>query len=157
MSIVKVKVKKTHPNAELPSKVHSTDYCYDLKAVKREEIAPDTYRYSLGLCLQVDDNMYNYLDFQNRKACFKIYPRSSAWKKGMVLANSVGIVDIGYTGEVTAVFHHINKAMPIYGVGEFVCQMAFSIDCELDFVEVDELKQYERGNGREGSTDSKRV
>lgn len=40
---------------------------------------------------------------------FKIFPRSSMWKKEVLLANSTGIIDSGYRGFLFAPFYNIRK------------------------------------------------
>ena len=52
---MKVRVKKLHPNAVLPYKQegHNNDFCYDCVAVSCEEIAPNIYKYGLGLAFEM--------------------------------------------------------------------------------------------------------
>ena len=40
---------------------------------------------------------------------YYLYPRSSIVKTGLRLANSVGIIDAGYRGEIIAVVDNIDK------------------------------------------------
>ena len=47
---------------------------------------------------------------------FCLYPRSSIWKNGVTLANSVGIIDSGYRGEIMGAFkNHREKNVVKYG------------------------------------------
>ena len=45
---------------EVPFKSHDDDFCYDCVATSCEEVAPNVYRYGLGIALQIDlDNDFN--------------------------------------------------------------------------------------------------
>ncbi len=84
---------------------------------------------------------------------FSVRPRSSVWKTGMVLSNCIGTIDEGYTGEISAVFYHVMPNMERYHVGDRVAQLHFDrTDKYLDFREVDELDETERGDDGYGST-----
>lgn len=49
------------------------------------------------------------------KTSYYMYPRSSIHKTPLLLANSVGIIDAGYTGEIKApLLNHNNDYTPIY-------------------------------------------
>lgn len=143
-----VKIKKLNPNARIPEKAHPDDFCYDVWATSEEEIAPNIWKYGIGLAFQIlnedDVPFYNVsLDFR---------PRSSIWKTGMVLANSTGTVDAGYRNEVSLIFYHLFPDMPRYKVGDKIGQMKLGSAEELGFIEVDELNGTERGLGGFGST-----
>ena len=155
---MKVKFKKLRENAKLPTKVHDDDFCYDVYACDCEEVAPNVYKYPLGFSLQIDnDERIDLLDYVKR-TCYRsilsidFRPRSSVWKTGMVLCNSCGTVDRGYTGEVCAFFYHVMPDMPKYEPGERVAQMKIGFTVPIEFVEVEELDDTERGDGGFGST-----
>jgi len=78
--------------------------------------------------------------------------RSSIWKTGMLLANSIATVDEGYTGEIMAVFYHVMPNMPRYKVGDKILQIHLNVTEPIHFIEVDELTATERGDGGFGST-----
>ena len=56
---MKVKFLKLHPDAEIPKKKYYKDFCYDVKAVREEEIAPNVWKYYLGFALQAENHVYN--------------------------------------------------------------------------------------------------
>lgn len=143
-----VKFKKTHPDAKLPTKAHDSDFCYDCYAVSREEVAPGVYKYGLGIALQIERNS----QLGDVTDGFSLRPRSSVWKTGMVLSNSIATIDAGYNGEISAVFYHINKDLPIYEVGDRVVQLHLDSTLDIDFIEVDKLDDTDRGDGAYGST-----
>lgn len=144
-----VKVKKTNEKAVLPAKTYEKDFCYDCVATSCEQIAPNVYKYGLGLAFEIDtedcfdDGVIFSLDFR---------PRSSIWKTGMILSNCIGTIDELFRGEVSAVFYHIMPNMPKYEVGDRIGQIKLGATEKLEFIEVDELDETERGNGSYGST-----
>lgn len=145
--MVKVKIKKLHQNAVVPFRDYDDDYCYDCVATSEEEVAPNVWKYGLGFALQIDEKKS---DAVNR--CFTVRPRSSVWKTGMILSNSIGTIDDGYIGELSAVFYHVMPNMPRYRVGDKVCQLHFDSDQAIKFIESDELNDTERGDGGYGHT-----
>ena len=155
---MKVKFKKLRENAKLPTKVHEEDFCYDVYACDCEEVAPNVYKYPLGFALQIDgDENIDLLDYVKR-TCYRsilsidFRPRSSIYKTGMVLCNSVGTGDRPYTGEYCAIFYHVMPNMPKYESGDRVVQMKIGFTVPIEFVEVEELDDTERGDGGFGST-----
>ena len=148
---MKVKVKKLNPNAVLPHKAHKSDFCYDVVATSCEEIAPNVYRYGTGLAMQIERDI---MEKDSEAVNFSITarPRSSVWKTGMVLSNSEGTIDEGYTGEIMAVFYHVMPNMPKYNVGDKIFQIYIDVTTPMQFVEVDELSDTDRGTGGYGST-----
>lgn len=148
--IMKVKVKKLNENAVIPFKTYEKDFCYDVVAVSEEEIAPNVWKYGIGLAFQIDrDSLFahRYLNLS-----IDLRPRSSVWKTGMVLSNCEGTIDELYTGEVSAVFYHVFPNMERYKVGQRIGQIKIGITTPIEFVVVDELSETERNSGSYGST-----
>jgi dUTP pyrophosphatase len=148
---MEVKIKKTHKDAVIPYKTHGEDFCYDCVAVSEEEVAPNVWKYGLGLAFQIErpEHMQQLVDI-----IFSIdaRPRSSVWKTGMILSNCEGTIDELYRGEVSAVFYHVMPNMPRYKVGDRICQIKLGWTERLEFCEVDELDDTVRGDGGYGST-----
>ena len=163
---MKVKFKKLRENAKLPTKAHDDDFCYDVYACDCEEVAPNVYKYPLGFALQIDEMERVVLPRNPFIGIFPMFsndhdtilsidfrPRSSVWKTGMVLCNSCGTVDRGYTGEVCAFFYHVMPDMPKYEPGDRVAQMKIGFTLPIQFEEVDDFGYTtERGDKGFGST-----
>jgi dUTP pyrophosphatase len=174
---MEIKIKKTHPDAVIPYKAHPSDFCYDCVAISEEEVAPNVWKYGLGLAFQIerghtpvsvgqivlaDPDRENFIkklfsmktDLASNKVCLSIdaRPRSSIWKTGMVLSNCEGTIDEDYRGEVSAVFYHLIPDMPRYKVGDRVCQIKLGFTLPMEFNEVDKLDDTVRGDGGYGST-----
>lgn len=163
---MKVKIKKLHPDAKLPFKKYIEDFCYDLYAVSCEEIAPNVWKYGLGLAFEIDRMGYNY-HVERRKQLLKnissiqneefllsldFRPRSSVYKTGMVLSNCTGTIDELYRGEVSAIFYHVMPNMPKYEIGDRVIQCKLGFTLPIEWEEVEELSDTERGIGGYGHT-----
>lgn len=146
---MKVKIKKVNEDAVIPYKTHEEDFCYDCVAVSEEEVAPNVWKYGLGLAFQIDrqEPLPELLLFS-----IDARPRSSIWKTGMILSNCEGTIDELYRGEVSAVFYHVMPNMPRYKVGDRVCQIKLGWTEKLSFEVVDELDDTARGDGGYGST-----
>lgn len=172
---MRVKIKKLHENAVVPFKTYDSDFCYDLVAVSEEEIAPNVWKYGFGIAFQIerDDeiiekpiydvdacgNCYGTIGGKNIEfykspinLSIDIRPRSSIYKTGMILSNSEGTVDENYTNEVSAIFYHVMPNMPRYKVGDKIAQMKIGFTFPIEFEEVDELEERDRGMNGYGST-----
>lgn len=103
----------------------------------------------------------------------KLYPRSSVSNRGMMLANSVGIIDSDYRGEVAARFYPNPSSMMamnpsithsdvikycenVFRKGEACAQVRIEKNEQVSFIETEEaLTKTKRGEGGFGSTDKK--
>ena len=147
---MKVKVKKLNENAVIPFKTYEKDFCYDVVAVSEEEVAPNVWKYGIGLAFQIDrDSLFGH---RYINLSIDLRPRSSVWKTGMVFSNCEGTIDELYTGEVYAVFYHVFPNMERYKVGQRIGQIKIGITTPIEFVVVDELSETERNDGGYGST-----
>ena len=136
--------------SQFPFKKYDEDFCYDVVATSCMEIAPNIYKYGIGLAFQIE--RVGGLAVAPMKLSIDLRPRSSVWKTGMVLSNCTGTIDETYTGEVSAIFYHLFPDMPIYKVGERIGQIKIGLTYPIKFVEVDELDGTMRGAGCFGST-----
>ena len=162
---MKVRFKKLHPDAVVPFKKYPEDFCYDVVATSEQEIAPNVWKYGIGLAFEIEGKPEDLVvenEFgkellriqQDRKVnvSLDLRPRSSIYKTGMVLSNSVGTVDDLYRGEVSAIFYHVFTDMPRYRVGDRIGQIKLGFTLPIEFEEVDELGRTLRGDGGYGST-----
>lgn len=82
-----------------------------------------------------------------------IYPRSSTGvKRNLMLANTVGVIDSDYRGEIKVFFYNYGKESQIIRNNDRLAQMIIQ-PYEKVFVErVDSLTDSDRGEGGFGST-----
>ena len=157
-------LKASKEKSIFPFKEHDSDFCYDVVATSREEVAPNVYKYGIGLAFQIERGFEETefllndssidMDFTESPIRLSIdfRPRSSVWKSGMVLANCQGTIDEDYCGEVAAIFYDLLPDMPNYEVGDKIGQIKIGATFPIEFVEVDSLDSTERGDGGFGST-----
>ena len=82
-----------------------------------------------------------------------IYPRSSTGvKRHLMLANSTGIIDSDYRGEIKLFFCGFGNEKQTIKSGERLAQMVIQPYEKVEVKKVDELCESERGEGGIGST-----
>lgn len=93
-------------------------------------------------------------DNDGRNVCYYLYPRSSITKTPLRLANSVGIIDAGYRGNIMAVVDNISDEPYHIQKGRRLFQICGRFLEPINLALVDTLSDSERGNGGFGSTGS---
>ena len=83
-----------------------------------------------------------------------VIPRSgNAINKGLSLVNTPGLIDSNYRGELKAIVINLDPKTPIeIRKGDRIAQLIIIKAEEVDFTEVDELSETERGSGGFGSS-----
>ncbi len=82
-----------------------------------------------------------------------IYARSGlACKKGITLANSVGVIDSDYRGEIKCALINLGKEDFVINFGDRIAQLVIAPVCIADINVVDNLDSTIRGTGGFGST-----
>ena len=143
LNVLKIKAKKVHPNAVLPTYAKQGDAAMDLYASEVLKDEWGNYVYLTGIALEIPPGFVGLL-----------FPRSSVSKTCLSLANSVGVVDSGYRGEIMLKFRHIGEANPFYRTGDRVGQLMIMPYPQVELIEVEELSNTDRGEGGFGSTGS---
>jgi len=120
------------------------DSGYDVFCMDDIIVPPrSTVKVSLGIAVAPDQKHGYYL-----------YPRSSISKTQLRLANSVGIIDAGYRGEICAMVDNITDTEAQITKGQRLFQLC-APDLKPIIIEfVDNLDDTERGTGGFGSTGS---
>lgn len=136
-----VKIKKIDPDAVIPKYAKPGDAGMDLVCTE-VDLRADQGKivYHTGLAMEIPPGHVGLL-----------FPRSSVHKKSLSLANSVGVIDSGYRGEIKLIFKIQNDG-EIYTLGDRIGQIMIMPYPEVNFVETEELGQTDRGAGGFGST-----
>ncbi|NLO72204.1 MAG: dUTP diphosphatase [Porphyromonadaceae bacterium] len=83
----------------------------------------------------------------------QIRPRSGlALKKGVTVLNTPGTIDADYRGEIGVILVNLSNEPFVVNDGERICQMIIAKHETAAWIQVDELKQSERGEGGFGHT-----
>ncbi len=144
----KLKIKKVNEKAKIPMYGSVEAAGFDLYGVNEEDVtikAHETVLIKTGLSMEIPTGYAGL-----------IFARSGlATKKGLAPANCVGVVDADYRGEVMVALHnHTNEDKTIEAF-ERIAQMIIMPYLKVDFEEVEELTDTERGQNGFGSTGKK--
>ena len=155
----------------MPKRAHPSDTGWDLKLIGVEKIEGDVVFFKTGLTLQPPEGHY-----------FEVVPRSSISKLPVEMANSIGIIDEHYRGEVLVpvrVTHgdmgtepknvsFPNGIVKMFGARPttmssvadlilqkkpYLFQLILRKRLDCDFIQTESLSQTDRGTGGFGSTD----
>lgn len=139
---MKVRIKKTIDSAVLPSKAYADDAGWDLTAAwVSEDRKRGIVEYGTGLAFEIPRGHVGLL-----------FPRSSIYKHQISLSNCVGVIDSGYRGEVSFKFRIEQPHISRYTVGDRIGQLIIMPYPEIEFEEVEDLSETERGTGGYGSS-----
>ncbi len=141
-----VKIKKLHEEAVIPKYAHEGDAGADLVSVEEMYIpAGMTKMISTGIALELAP----FWEAQIR-------PRSGlAAKNGLTVLNTPGTIDCQYRGEIKVLLHNTSDEEFVVEKGMRIAQMVITELPKVEFEEVDELSETERGEGGFGSTGTK--
>ena len=128
--------------AHKPSKARPSDVGYDITIIKEfKTLTSNTKLYDTGIKVIPAAGYYT-----------ELVPRSSLSKSGYMLANSVGIIDASYTGNILVALTKIDPKIPDLTLPFKCCQLIFR---EQTFVSLEEIQtKYDttRNEGGFGST-----
>ena len=140
---VPVRIKRLDPTVELPSYAYAGDAGLDLRAAESVTIRPLERRLvSTGLAVAIPDG---YAGF--------VQPRSGmALRLGLSMANTPGLIDAHYRGELKVVAVNLDPTEPIeISRGDRIAQLVIQQVPVVELVEVDDLDETDRGAGGFGS------
>ena len=138
-----IPVKLLHPLARVPKRAHSGDAGVDLCAVEDAELpAGGRCDVGTGLALAIPEG---YAGF--------VQPRSGlAFRHGIMVVNSPGLIDAGYRGEVRVVLLNSGREPFRVSIGDRIAQLVIQKVEEARFSAADELPETSRGEGGFGSS-----
>ena len=134
----------TSRGAVLPSKARASDSGYDLTIINRvKDIGHQTTLYDTGVRVLPPRGYY-----------FDVVPRSSLSKTGHMLANSVGVIDASYSGNILIAVTKVDASMPDLVLPFCGFQLIPRRIEHFQVVEIgaDFLEKTARGDGGFGST-----
>lgn len=139
---MKLKIKKLDKNAVTPFYSKPGDAGMDLVAISKDENGMFV-EYGTGLAVELEDGYVGL-----------IFPRSSISKYHLSMANSVGVIDSGYRGEIKVRFKKTSTTAyeNVYNVGDKICQLIVMPFPKIEIEEASELSNTERGVGGFGSS-----
>ena len=139
---MKIKIKKLHPDAVIPTYAHIGDAGMDLTACQILSNTTFQVIYDVGLAVEIPEGYVGL-----------IFPRSSIRKYELTLSNSCGIIDSNFRGCIQATFNKTNGLDSLkYKIGERIAQLIILPFPQIEFEEVTELSETIRGTGGFGSS-----
>lgn len=142
---MKINIKKLNENAIIPTRGSSQAAGYDLYACTSTPIviAPhQTVKIGTGLAFELPDGYFG-----------AIFARSGlATKNGLRPSNGVGVCDSDYRAEYIVALHNDTNEPQIINPMERIAQLVVMPYLAVEFNEVDELSETERGDRGFGST-----
>ena len=144
---MKCRIYRFDKNIPLPSKQNITDAGYDVYSFEEVEIPPgETKLVDLGIIAEAPSNWH-----------FELFLRSStAWKKGLRMGNSVGLIDHLYCGKsdrIKIMLWNPGKSSYLVKQGERIGQLLLKRNQDVEWLEQDSPDFAEIGSrGGFGST-----
>lgn len=141
---MKIRLKRLSETAILPSRGSSEAAGYDLYAdIEETRILPgETKKIPAGISVEIPSGYFG-----------GIFARSGlSTKEGLRPANCVGVVDADYRGPVMVALHNDSDVERVITPGEKIAQMVIMPFLAVEFEEVEDLSDTERGEGGFGST-----
>ena len=143
---MKVRFKKLVDKAVTPSYAKPGDAGLDMTTIGSKINSDHNYiEYFTGIAVEIPEGYVGLL-----------FPRSSTSKKDLRLANSVGVVDSGYRGEITFRYKFEKgtyfASLKRFEAGDRIGQLLILPYPEIQLNEHLELSDSERGEGGYGST-----
>ena len=132
---------KTKPNAVSPVKHHAGDSGYDLTIIDKQKEYGKVTLYGTGIKVRPEHGWY-----------IDIVPRSSIIKTGYILANSVGVIDRTYRGEIMIALMKIDDNMPDIELPCKLVQMIPRPIVNIKWEEVESFDETQRSEGGFGHT-----
>lgn len=141
-----VNVKKLRNDATIPTQGSQYAAGYDLYAAIDTPItikSEETVKIGTGLAFELPEGFFA-----------GIFARSGlATKQGLRPANCVGVVDCDYRGEVIVAIHNDSNRNAVISPGDRIAQMILLPYQSMEFTEVNDLNETDRGDGGFGSSD----
>lgn len=137
------RVKRLHPNAQLPTHAHDLDAGFDLYADKETTAEPgETAMVPTGVAVAIPPGQVG-----------DVRSRSGLARRGIVVANSPGTIDPGYTGEIMVLLRNTTQHPHTLNRGDRIAQLVITYTNTQPLKEVDELDHTTpRGTSGFGST-----
>ena len=144
MASISVSIKRLDPNVELPSYAYTGDAGLDIRSNETVDIPPhERVLISTGLAIALPDGYAGFMQ-----------PRSGmALKRGLSIANTPGLIDAHYRGELKVIAVNLDPHETIHiERGERIAQLVIQEVPTVQLVEVEELDETDRGAGGFGSS-----
>lgn len=137
---IKVKIKKLHPDAKIPTLGTEDSAGFDIYSIEEIKLMPrETKSIPTGIAMELPKG----------KVCF-IWDRSGMGSKG--IHRFAGLIDSDYRGEIKIVLNNNSEQEFKISKGDRIAQAVIQDYYKPEFEETSELSGSERGDGGFGHT-----
>lgn len=141
MSRLHIAIKRLYPVSRIPTRAHPTDAAYDLYTM--DPVTIDAGAQSVidtGIALAIPPGYYGHIVDRSGLASRRLHVTG-------------GVIDAGYRGSIRVLLWNHSLVGVHFDAGDRVAQLLIKRCEEVDFVEVTELDETDRGAAGFGSTD----
>lgn len=147
MSLI-IKTKRLHKDARIPRRATEGAAAVDLSAAHVAHIAPGTTGVvKVGLAVELPTYTVGLICSRSGLAA----------KHGVFVLNAPGAIDEDYRGELAVILHNAGREPFTVYPGDRIAQFMVLEIAPIEFEEVEELGNTERGEGGLGSTGVKQL
>lgn len=139
-----LRVRRLHPDAQLPTRAHPGDAGLDLRALDAVTLAPGARSLvATGIAVELPPGHAGW-----------VVPRSGlAHRHGLALVNAPGLIDPGYRGELKVLLLNTDRRTPVeLEAGDRIAQLVVAPVALPAVVEADRLTDSARAAGGFGSS-----
>ena len=139
---MKVRIKKLHSDATIPTYAKDGDAGMDLTTVSEPKITETYIEYDTGLAMEIPKGYE--LQIRSRSG--------AAIDHGLIVLNQPGTVDSDFRGSIGIVIWNITNVLVTIEAGTRIAQGVIAPVVVANFLDVAELSDTTRGSGGFGST-----
>ena len=140
-----INVKRLNQNALIPQRGSACAAGYDLYANIEEEVTIEPFcvaKIGAGISIEIVDGYFG-----------AVFARSGlATKQGLRPSNCVGVIDSDYRGEIMVSLRNDSAVTRVISPNDRIAQLVILPYQAVEFNEVEELSDTQRGEGGFGST-----
>lgn len=147
---MKLKVKRVHPDAKLPTRAYPSDAGMDVYSTEDYILKPgEKHDFDLGIQCQLERTI-TWLGEEYYYFGLFVFDKSSVG--GKQVTHLAGVIDVSYTGNIVVMLHNLSDKEVSFSKGQKLCQLVVLPIPSVGVVEVDKLKDTERSDKGFGST-----
>lgn len=138
MAKVKIKLK----GVDVPEYQSENAACVDVSSAEDITVRPNRHEFvRTGMSVELPEG-----------TAMLLFPRSSLGLSGLIMTNSVGVIDADYRGEILISLYNTGYKSVDIKAGQRIAQAMLVKPCKIEFVPVESLTVTARGDGGFGST-----
>lgn len=143
--LIKIVDTNAHQYYESHSTYHPGDSGIDLFVLEDIQLSPgETKLIDLGIQCEMIQTEYSKAGYQHRSknSSYYLYARSSISKTPLILANSTGIIDSGYRGNIMAAIKYVPTSEDLNNLVFYTTNYLLdNVPVERENIDLDKIKE----------------